>query len=150
MKITRRDLGATGALTLAMSTLLRSTPSFAGPDETAVGDAVEAMRRALLAADKAQLEKLAADRMSYGHSSGRVETKAEFITAVMNRKATVKSLEFPELKVAVVGNAAIARHIYAAESETDGKPNSVRIGALEVWQKDGGWKLLARQGFKLA
>jgi hypothetical protein len=25
-----------------------------------------------------------------------------------------------------------------------------RIGALQVWQKqDGGWKLLARQGFRL-
>jgi ketosteroid isomerase-like protein len=37
------------------------------------------------------------------------------------------------------------------ESETDGKPASVRIGALQVWQKqDGSWKLLARQGYKSA
>ena len=35
--------------------------------------------------------------------------------------------------------------------ETDGKPTSVKIGALQVWQKqDGTWALLARQGFKLA
>jgi hypothetical protein len=35
--------------------------------------------------------------------------------------------------------------------ETDGKTNNVKIGALQVWQKQGGnWKLLARQGFKLA
>ena len=48
-------------------------------------------------------------------------------------------------------DAAIARHIYSSESETDGKPASVRIGALQVWQKqDGSWKLLVRQGFKLA
>jgi hypothetical protein len=33
----------------------------------------------------------------------------------------------------------------------DGKPNSTKIGALQVWQKqDGSWKLLARQGYKLA
>jgi ketosteroid isomerase-like protein len=68
----------------------------------------------------------------------------------MNRKAVIKSIEFPELKVAVVGNNAVARHLYVSESEMDGKPNSVKIGVLQVWQKqDGNWKLLARQGYKL-
>jgi ketosteroid isomerase-like protein len=51
----------------------------------------------------------------------------------------------------VVGDAAIVRHLYESESETEGTPTSVKIGALQVWQKqDGTWKLLARQGFKLA
>jgi ketosteroid isomerase-like protein len=50
----------------------------------------------------------------------------------------------------VVGNNAVARHLYVSESEMDGKPNSVKIGVLQVWQKqDGNWKLLARQGYKL-
>jgi hypothetical protein len=40
---------------------------------------------------------------------------------------------------------------YESESETDGKPNNVKIGVLSVWQKHGGnWKLLARRGYKLA
>jgi hypothetical protein len=42
--------------------------------------------------------------MSYGHSGGRVETKAQFINGVVDRKAIVKT----ELTVAVVGDAAIA------------------------------------------
>ena len=68
----------------------------------------------------------------------------------MTRKAVVKSLAFPELKVAVAGNAAIARHIWLSESELDGKTTTTRLGVLEVWQKqDGDWKLLARQGFTL-
>jgi ketosteroid isomerase-like protein len=68
----------------------------------------------------------------------------------MTRKAAVKSLAFPELKVAVAGNAAIARHIWLSESELDGKATTTRIGVLQVWQKqDGDWKLLARQGFSL-
>ena len=112
---------------------------------------MEALRKALLEADKARLQQLGADQLSYGHSDGRVQTKAEFIDGVMTRKAIVKSLAFPELTVAVVGDAAIARHIYLSDSETDGKPTNTRIGALQVWQKqDGNWKLLARQGFKLA
>ncbi len=93
---------------------------------------------------------MTSEQLSYGHSSGRVETKEQFINGVMTRKAVVKSLAFPELKVTVVGNAAIARHIYLAESELDGKATTTRIGALQVWQKqDGAWKLLARQGFQL-
>jgi hypothetical protein len=133
MKIPRRHLAAAGALALGTSSLLRSAPSLAeSAEEAAVDRAVEALRKALLEADKGQLEKLTADQVSYGHSDGRVQTKAQFIDGVMTRKATVKSITFPELSVAVVGNAAIARHVYASDSETGGKPASVRIGALQV------------------
>jgi len=152
MEITRRNLTAAGALAFGMSSLLRDAPALAeAAADAAVGQAVEGLRKALLTADKGELEKLAADQLSYGHSSGKVQTKAEFVDGVMTSKAIVKSLTFPELSIAVVGNAAIARHLFEAEMETDGKPTSVKIGALQVWQKqDGNWKLLARQGFKLA
>ncbi|MBV8095972.1 MAG: nuclear transport factor 2 family protein [Acetobacteraceae bacterium] len=152
MQVSRRDLAAAGALALGVSSLLHRTAARAEPaDEAAVSQGVEALRKALLDKDKTRLEQLTADQLSYGHSDGRVQTKAEFIDGVMTGKAVVKSLTFPDLKVGLAGNAAIARHIYASESETDGKPNSVRIGVLAVWQKqDGSWKLLARQGYKLA
>ena len=152
MHVTRRNLAVAGALALGTSSLLRHTAALAeSGDEAAVKQQVEALRKAVLDADKARLEQLTADQASYGHSDGRVETKDTFINGVMTRKAVVKSIDFPDLTVAVVGNAAIARHIYTSESETDGKPTSTRIGALQIWQKqDGNWKLLARQGYKLA
>ena len=152
MQITRRDLTVAGALALSVPSVLFGLPAFAeAGDEAAVKQNVEALREALLKADKAQLERLSAEQLSYGHSDGRVQNKPEFIDGVMTRKATVKSINFPDLKIAVAGDAAIARHLYESESETDGKPNSVRIGTLQVWQKQGGnWKLLARQGYKLA
>jgi ketosteroid isomerase-like protein len=152
MQVTRRDLAVAGAFAVSLSGLLGGSPALAeAGDEAAVKQNVEALREALLKADKPQLERLSADQLSYGHSDGRVQDKAEFINGVMTRKATVKSITFPDLKVAVAGDAAIARHLYESESETDGKPNSVKIGMLSVWQKQGGnWKLLARQGYKLA
>ena len=120
------------------------------PVASAVAQSVDTLRKGLLEADRAKLEQVAAAQISYGHSDGRVETKEQFIHGVMTRKQTVKSLEFPELKMAVVGNAAVVRHIYLSQSELDGKATTTRIGALQVWQKqDGGWKLLARQGFRL-
>jgi Domain of unknown function (DUF4440) len=119
-------------------------------EEAVVAEAVEILRAGILQADKDKLSRVTADQISYGHSDGRVETKEQFINGQLTRKQVVKSLTFPELKVAVVGNAAIARHIYLAESELDGKATTTRIGALQVWQKqDGAWKLLARQGFRL-
>jgi ketosteroid isomerase-like protein len=152
MQITRRDLAVAGALALGMPSLLFGSPAFAeAGDEAAVRQNVEALREALLKADKAQLARLTADQLSYGHSDGRVQNKPEFIDGVMTRKATVKSINFPDLKIEVAGDAAIARHLYESESEMDGKTTNTKIGTLEVWQKQGGnWKLLARQGYKLA
>jgi ketosteroid isomerase-like protein len=152
VEITRRHLAAAGALAVGMSGLLESTFSFAeSAEEAAVDKAVETLRKALLEKDRAQLEQLTAAQLSYGHSSGRVETKSQFVNGYVTSKATYKWITFPELTIAVVGDTAIARHLYEFESETDGKTNNVKIGALQVWQKQNGdWKLLARQGFKLA
>jgi len=152
MDVSRRDLAVAGAVALAAPGLLLGgfTSADAAADEAAVTENVEVLRKALLEANKAKLEQVASAQISYGHSDGRVETKDQFINGVMTRKQVIKSLAFPELKVAVVGDAAIARHIYLAESELEGKPTTTRIGALQVWQKqNGSWKLLARQGFRL-
>ena len=151
MNLSRRDFAIAGAFALGASGLLLSGSAGAqAGDEAVVTQSVETLRKALLEADKVKLEQVASAQISYGHSDGRVETKDQFITGVMTRKQVVKSLAFPELKVAVVRNAAIARHIYLGESELDGKATTTRIGALQVWQKqDGSWKLLARQGFRL-
>jgi hypothetical protein len=152
MDVTRREVMATGAVTLGAvgaGLLFSGSAGAQSGDEVAVAD-VEVLRKGILEPDKAKLAQVTSEQLSYGHSSARVETKEQFINGVMTRKAVVKSLAFPELKVTVVGNAAIARHIYLAESELDGKATTTRIGALQVWQKqDGAWKLLARQGFQL-
>jgi hypothetical protein len=84
MQVTRRDLAVASMLALAGSNLLQNTAALAdAPDEPAVRQAVETLRKALLEADKAQLEQLTAEQLSYGHSDGRVQTKAEFVDGVM-------------------------------------------------------------------
>ena len=153
MNVTRREAMTAGAVTLGAvgaGLLFSGSAGAQSGDEVAVTDAVEVLRKGTLEADKAKLAQVTSEHLSYGHSGGRVETKEQFINGVLTRKAVVKSLAFPELKVSVAGNAAIARHIYLAESEQDGKATTTRIGVLQVWQKqDGAWKLLARQGFRL-
>jgi hypothetical protein len=150
MRITRRDLTIAGALTLGGLGLWRSSAAVAeSADEVAVAQAVEALRKAIFGQEKPQLEALCAEQLSYGHSDGRVENKAQFINGVMTRKAILKSLTLSDHTIAIVGVAAIARHTWASESETDGKLTSTKIGVLQVWQKqDGAWKLLARQSVR--
>ena len=59
MQTTRRDLAVMGALAIGLPTLLGGSPALAeAGDEAAVKQNVEALREALLKADKAQLERL--------------------------------------------------------------------------------------------
>jgi hypothetical protein len=149
MKINRRHLAIAGAAVLGASSLLRNTAAFAA-DDAGLAQAVEDLRKAILTADKAKLAALTASELSYGHSSAVVQDQPTFIDGVVNRKATVKSLDFPDLKMFVAGDAGVTRHRFVSDSEQDGKPTHTNIGVLGVWQKQGGaWKLLARQGYKL-
>ena len=119
-------------------------------DETAVGQAVEAFRNAMLQADRAQFMTLTADQLSYGHSSGRVENKTQFIDAATSGQSRWKFITLTDQTVQIVDNAAIVRHTLTGETERDGKINPVKIGVLMVWHKQGGnWKLLARQSVRL-
>ena len=149
MKLTRRDLAAAGVFAVSAASLM--VPAMAATDdEEAVRQAVEALRKAILTQDKAKLETLAAGQLSYSHSDARLEDKAKFINSIMTRKAVVKSIDFPDLTVAIVGNNAIVRHLWVSESELDGKVTNTKIGVLQVWQKqDSSWKLLARAAFRL-
>ena len=63
MRFTRRE-AALGALVLGIS---GSALAQSG-EEAAVNQAIEALRKAMLDADKAKLEELVADQLSYGHS----------------------------------------------------------------------------------
>lgn len=151
MTISRRHLAA-AALAVSGASLLAVAPTRAqGSDAAAVADAVAALTKAMLAADKAKLEALTADQLSYGHSSGKVEDKATFVDVVASKKSVYKSIELSKQTIVVAGNDAIVRHAWESESGTgDGKWNVSKIGVLQVWQKQpSGWRLLARQAFKV-
>jgi len=150
MDLSRRDL-AVAAGVLALGAAAVAGPALASAeDEAAVKKAIEDFKAAYLKQDKAKLEAMSFPQLTYSHSDGRIEDKEKFITGVMGRKATVKSLEYPDLTVYVVGNTGVARHLWVSQSELDGKVTDTKIGVMQVWQKDGGgWKLLARSSYRL-
>ncbi len=149
MQLTRRDLAAAGALALGASAFIGSAQAESADDVT-VKKAADELRTAVFKQDKAKIESLASDQLSYSHSDARLQNKAEFIDGVMTRKATVKSLEWPELTAQIVGNTGIVRHLWVSESELEGKVTNTKIGVIQVWQKqDAAWKLLARASWRL-
>ncbi len=150
MNIDRRQL-ALSALTIA---LVGVVPVFAASaDEDAVAKSVEAFRVAQVALDAKTLDALCATELSYSHSDARIEDKATFITnATANRKTKFLSLAYQDLKIRVVGPAAIARFTWVSESEgiSDGKKSTTNLLVLMNWQKQGeDWKLLSRAATKL-
>lgn len=151
MPTTRRHLALASGLVLAVPVLVAGTAAFAQlADVAAVDKAIAELREAMLTADRAKLTALLSDQLSYGHSAGRLETKTQFLDVVAGKKTVYKSMAFSDATTSVAGNNAIVRHVMTVDTEADGKPATAKVGALQVWVKDGGaWKLLARQAFRL-
>ena len=142
----RAGLGITLSLGLGLSKTLAQTSD----DATKVTALVEAFRVAMLKGDGGALEQLCADQMSYGHSAGRIETKAQFIAASTSGKSTWNFINLSDQSVNAVGDSAIASHILIGETLSDGKTTAIKIGILMVWQKQSGeWRLLARQAYRI-
>jgi ketosteroid isomerase-like protein len=150
MEVSRRNLAVAGVVAFGAARLIGPALAQSG-DEAAVKHAVEEMRSAYLKKDKAQLDAMTAPQLSYSHSDGRIQDKAEFIKGVMDRKADVKSLEYPDLTIHITGDVAIVRHLWVSESELEGKTTHTKIGVMQVWHKQSGdgWKLLARSSYRL-
>ena len=71
MSVTRRFVSIAASLALAAPVSLPASRSFAqANEEGAVLQAVDSLTKAMLDADRAKLEELVADQLSYGHSSG--------------------------------------------------------------------------------
>ena len=118
--------------------------------EKAVMVAVEQLRKGMIDADKAILEKLVTDKLSYGHSGGHIDDKKEFVEKIVSGKSDFVSIDLSEQTVSVSGKIAVVRHILKAKTNDGGKPADIQLRVLLIWQKQGGhWKLLARQAVKM-
>src|SRR6266567_3466592 len=115
MNIDRRHL-ALPALALG---LFAAAPAFAlTADEEAVAKKLEVFRLAQFAKDEKGLEALVLPELSYSHSNGLVQDKAEFLKGAASQASKFLSLEYNDPTVRVVGDAAIVRFHWLAESET--------------------------------
>ncbi len=148
MSMNRRHLALAGAAALSLAAVSPGIAQAQGGDAAAVAAAVEALTKAMLAGDRAGLMAVTHERLSYGHSAGRIENRQQFIDPLANKTSVFRSMNVSDQTIDVVGDDAIVRPVLRGDSETNGRVNPVNIGILQVWKKQpDGWKLLARQAF---
>jgi len=136
---------------LILSLVLSFTAYSQTKEEKEVAAAVEILKKGIVDADKNLLESITADQLVYGHSSGKVQNKAEFIAEVISgQPLDYISVELTDQTIKISENTAIVRHIYSAETTNNGTPGHLKIGNMLVFQKQQGkWRLLARQAYKI-
>src|SRR6187549_3020455 len=109
-------------------------------DEKAVTDAVEQLRIAMVNGDKAMLEKLTDEKLSYGHSGGHIEGKKEFVEKLTNGSSDFVTIDLSDQTISISDKVAIVRHTLSAKTNDGGKPGEVHLKILLIWQKGkDGW-----------
>jgi ketosteroid isomerase-like protein len=136
-------------LIMLMAIVIAGTTQAQSKKEKQVASAVETLRKGMIDGDRTTLENIADASLTYGHSSGQIENKKEFVEKLATGGSDFVTIDLSEQTISVTGNTAIVRHNMAATTNDGGRPGNVKIKILLVWQKlNGGWKLIARQAVR--
>lgn len=118
-------------------------------DADAVAAAAEKLRVAMIDPTREALAALVDDSLSYGHSAGKVDTKTSFIEDLLAGRSDFVTIVITDQTIKILGDTAIVRHSLAAQTNDSGKPGTVSLKVLGIWQKQGGvWKMIARQAVR--
>ena len=124
--------------------------SFTSAQSSFLKDAVAKLDKALIAKDTVVLKQLLHKDLSYGHSNGWVETKADVMKDLVTGKLAYTKIESKEVKWTVTNDVSTMRSTTEVSYQLDGKPGELKLHVLQVWLKTNkGWQLLSRQSTKL-
>jgi hypothetical protein len=113
-------------------------------DVQAVLAAEDRRYQAMLDGDLATLDELCTEQLSYAHSSGVRDTKAQYLHKVRTGYYVYLQIDHPTERVEVVGDTAMVIGRMTADLTVQGTAKTIDNLALAVWVRTpGGWKLLA-------
>jgi ketosteroid isomerase-like protein len=108
--------------------------------------AMHGWRDATLGKDGAALDKLLHEGLTYSHSNGRTQSKADVLDSVTAGKSSVTGIDFGDLTVRVYGTTALVKGIIDVHSSKAGVDSTAHLDILHVWIKGpNGWQMVARQ-----
>jgi ketosteroid isomerase-like protein len=119
----------------------------AADPKTDVLAAMESWKQAMLTKDTAALDRLLHPDITYSHSNGKAQTKADILKAPFN---TV-SITIGETSVRVYGDTALLRgpQVFVTQA-AGGTSTTTHLNVLQVWLKGPtGWQMVARQATKV-
>ncbi len=129
--------------------IMMGTANAQSKTEQKIAERVTDLQNALVNADSVSLEKLAHNDLSYGHSSGQIDSKASLTRKLTSGQSDFVSINITGQTITISRQTALVRHKLDAVTNDNGKPGEVHLFVLLVWQKIGrNWKLLARQAVK--
>ncbi len=138
-----------GVLTLLLVTASGHAAANDPKDESAIMKTLEAMAHATVHKDFAALEKLYGDDLTYGHSSGATETRAEMIAGFRRPERIAESMTFSRTAIRIYGDVALAKGITDFRNGTVGNIRDSHHNILWVLvrrpQGPHGWQIVARQ-----
>ncbi len=119
-------------------------------DSLQVAKAVNQLAELMVNPDKAALEALVSDQVSYGHSGGKLEGRTSFIESLTSGSSDFVKINLTDQSIQLFGKTAIVRNKLFASTNDGGKPGEVKLALILVWQKQQKtWQLIARQAVKL-
>jgi uncharacterized protein (TIGR02246 family) len=110
--------------------------------EQEVAAAHDARIAATIRTDLAALAAMMTDDLTYTHSSGVTETKAEFLEALKSGKYVYRAIEPRGRKIRVHGDSAVVSGPCHVVIEPGGKRTELELYFSEIYLKQGGrWKM---------
>lgn len=118
--------------------------------KTEVEDAVTQLTKLMVAPDSLALDKMILSNLSYGHSSGKIQTKQEFMHSLLSGESDFVDINLTDQTVTVQNKTALVRHTLNAKTNDKNVPGNAKLYILLIWSKEKtGWKLLGRQAVKV-
>lgn len=116
-------------------------------DQKELLDTIETWKKAVVAKDRATLEKLTHPDVVYSHSKGaKPETREEMIRAFLSPDVVYKSMETKVHSAQQFGKTMMLQGAIRVINVQKGVPSDLELSMLWVWVKDGkDWQLVARQ-----
>lgn len=129
-----------------------NTVVYAQADSVIIKESVAKLENAFIAKNYQDIEALLYSEVSFGHSTGWVQTRQEVIDDCKSGKLAYGKIERNNFYVAGIGKDwATVRYTGVAEGLNTGKEFKIALHVLQLWVKDkkGKWQLAARQATKL-
>ena len=119
-------------------------------DEAQITAAQDARFAAMVKGDAAYFETALDPSLTYHHSSGAAQTKAEFMASIRAGALKYKALDIVERKVRRVGAIAIITGIFRLQATNNGEVIDTKARFTDVYENDHGrWVQLAWQNTRI-
>ncbi len=101
--------------------------------------------------DSSFLSGLFLEKLTYGHSSGKVENRKDALHNIIHNTSVYENVQLSGEEAWLKNKTAVTRYLLTAtEKKADGSSSPLKLHIVLVWAKEKkDWKLLSRQAVRV-